>query len=554
MHKSHIRILAAALFLFIVAFRWADEDFTKTISEKLLRYRQAFPVEKAYLHTDKPYYMTGDTLWYNAFLVEGALHSPDSASNLLYVDLIDQRSGKNFALRRTYLTGGVGNGEIVLADSIPPGAYSLRAYTNWMRNAPDSFFFHKDIQVFDPAGTMPAPATGKVDLQFFPEGGALVAEIATRIAFKAVNASGKGEGVKGFIMDQNNDTVASFKSEHLGMGRFQFAAKSGASYTAFLKEKSGSVTKYEFPKVNETGYTLVVDNTSNPLKTRIIAYAKVPGKAEVPVNIVGHSRGIVAFVAKGKISSRGLMMNVPNTDLPDGITHLTLFDEENKPVSERLIFIDHNHSLRVRVAPSKAAYKQREQAEIEIAVSDTAGKPVQTHLSVSITDAGQIQQQIHDQNIVSYLLLSSDLRGFVEQPGYYFDETQTERKMHRDFLMMTQGWTRFKWDEVLRDSLEAPKYFLEQGITFAGEARRNKRPAEKTALSIYLSTDSLSNFLTAETDEKGQFALYNLIFEDSLKVRVQGMGKKGNQNLNFSIFPQEIPRISPSQNPYFPLT
>ncbi|WP_035333718.1 TonB-dependent receptor plug domain-containing protein [Dyadobacter crusticola] len=554
MHKSHIRILAAAVFLFIVAFKWADEDFTKMISEKLLRYRQALPVEKAYLHTDKPYYMTGDTLWYNAFLVEGSLHNPDSTSNLLYVDLIDQNTGKNFALRRTYLNGGIGNGEIVLADSIPPGAYSLRAYTNWMRNAPEAFFFHKDIQVFDPAGSTPVPATGKIDLQFFPEGGELMAEVATRVAFKAVNASGMGEHVAGFIMDQNNDTVASFKSEHLGMGRFQFAAKSGSSYTAFLREKNGGASKYAFPKVNETGYTLVVDNTSNPLKTRIIAYAKVPGKTEVPVNIVGHSRGIVAFVAKGKISGKGLMMNVPNTDLPDGITHLTLFNEENRPVCERLIFIDHNHSLRVQVNPSKAAYKPREQSEIEIAVTDTAGKPVETHISVSITDAGQIQQQIHDQNIVSYLLLSSDLKGLVEQPGYYFDETKTERKMHRDILMMTQGWSRFKWEEVLRDSLEGPRYFVEQGITFAGEARRNKKPAAQTALSVYVSNDSLSNFLTAETNEKGQFALYNLIFEDSLKVRVQGMGKKNNQSLSFSIFPQEIPRISPGENPYYPLT
>jgi TonB-dependent SusC/RagA subfamily outer membrane receptor len=554
MKKIHIRIFAFALILFSVAFTWAEEDFTKLISEKLARYHQVFPAEKAYLHTDKPYYITGDTLWYNAYLVEGTLHYADSASNLLYVDLIDKRTGKNVALRRTYMNGGVGNGEIVLADSIPPGAYSLRAYTNWMRNYPETFFFHKDIQIFDPAGTTNPPASGKTDLQFFPEGGELLTDVTTRIAFKAVNSSGLGEDVSGFILDHGKDTIASFKSEHLGMGRFQFVAKSGASYSAHLKDKNGVITSYPFPKVNETGFTMVVDNTSSPSKTRIIAYAKIPGKTDIPVHVVGHSRGIVAFVAKGKISGRGLMMNIPNTDLPDGITHLTLFNEENKPVCERLIFIDHGHNLRVQIAPSKASYKPREKAEIEITVKDTAGKPLETNLSVSITDASQIQQQENDQNIVSYLLLSSDLKGFIEQPGYYFDETKKERKMHRDYLMMTQGWTRFKWDDVLRDSLDAPKRFLEQGITFAGEARKNRRPAENTPLSIYVSTDSLSNFLTANTDEKGQFALYNLIFTDSLKVRVQGMGKKGNQALSFNVFPFDNPKISPSENPYYPLT
>ncbi|CAG5073582.1 Vitamin B12 transporter BtuB [Dyadobacter sp. CECT 9623] len=554
MRKSIVKISGIILLCtLLAAFQW-EEDFTKMISGKLERYRQTYPVEKAYLHLDKPYYMSGDTLWYQAYLVEGSLHFADSASNLLYVDLIEQRTGKNLAVKRTSLEAGVGNGEIVLADSIPPGAYTIRAYTNWMRNAAEDFFFQKNIFIYDPAGGTPAPLTGKVDLQFFPEGGDLVAESSTRIAFKALNTSGLGHDVKGFILDQNKDTIASFKSDHLGMGRIQFSPKSGAIYSAFLWAENGNASEYPFPKVKETGYTLIADNVSSPLKTRIMVYAKVPGKSEIPVHVVGHSRGIVAFVAKGKIGSRGLMIQVPNADLPDGITHLTLFDDENKPVSERLIFIDHGHKLRVGIAPSKNAFKPREKSEIEITVSDSSGRPMETNLSVAITDAGQIQQQLYDQHIRSYLLLSSDIKGFIEQPGYYFDETKTERKIHRDILMMTQGWTRFGWDDILQDSLQPPKRFLEQGITFSGEVKRNKKPVAKTPVSVYLSNDSLSTFLTADTDERGQFSLYNLIFEDSLKVRVQGMNKKNSQSFTFRIFPFDPPKLSASKGPYFPLT
>jgi TonB-dependent SusC/RagA subfamily outer membrane receptor len=555
--KNFINIsLLTAITLFITAFQWSEEDFIQFISNKLNKYRGALPVEKAYLHLDKPYYVTGDTLWFKAYLTEGALHLADSASNLLYVDLIEQRSGRNAALKRVQMNGGTGHGEFVLADSLAPGAYTIRAYTNWMRNASEDFFFQKDVYVFNyEEKTSANTATGKPDLQFFPEGGQLVAGINTRIAFKAVNEAGLAHDVTGFVLAQSGDTVASFKSEHLGMGRFQFSPKAGDSYRAFIKETDGKVTPFPFPEVHDAGFTMVVDNLSNPFKMRVIAYAKIPGKTEIPVHVVGHARGIVAFVAKGKVGNRGLMMQLPTAELPDGITHLTLFDEAARPVCERLVFVDHSRSLRVNIKASKPEYKPREKVDVEVTVTDSAGKPVEANLSLSVTDAGQILQQPYEQNIASYLLLSSDLKGIIEQPSYYFDPTKQERKIHLDYVMMTHGWTRFKWEDVLRDSIPPVKRYVEQGITLEGDVRRNnKRLTEKTALSLFLSNDSLSNFMTSETDEYGHFTIYNLAFSDSLQLRIQGMNKKGNQSLSFALNPFDAPRASVVKIPFKPVT
>ncbi len=548
--------LLAVITLLITAFQWSEEDFTQFISNKLNKYRGTRPVEKAYLHLDKPYYVTGDTLWFKAYLTEGSLHLADSASNLLYVDLIEQRSGRNAALKRVQMTGGIGHGEFVLSDSLAPGAYTIRAYTNWMRNSPEDFFFQKNVYVFDyEENTTSSTGTGKTDMQFFPESGQLVADINTRVAFKAMNEAGLAQDVAGFVLGQSGDTVASFKSEHLGMGRFQFAPKTGESYRAFVKESDGKVTEVAFPKVHDTGFTMLVDNLSNPFKMRVIAYAKIPGKTEIPVHVVGHARGIVAFVAKGKVGNRGLMMQLPTTELPDGITHLTLFDDTGKPVCERLVFVDHSRSLRVHIKPSKAEYKPREQVDVEVTVTDSAGKPVEANLSLAVTDAGQILQQPFDQNIASYLLLSSDLKGFIEQPSYYLDPTKPQRKIHLDYLMMTQGWTRFKWEDVLSDSIPPTKRYVEQGIMLEGDTKRNnKKPTEKTALSLFLSNDSLSNFMTAETDENGHFTVYNLAFSDSLQLRLQGMNKKGNQNLSFTLKPFDPPRASVVKIPFKPIT
>ncbi|GGN07693.1 hypothetical protein GCM10010967_49070 [Dyadobacter beijingensis] len=555
--KTFINLPFLAILAWLsLAFQSSEEDFTQLISNKLLHYRSTLPVEKAYLHLDKPYYATGDTIWFKAYLTEGSLHLADSASNLLYVDLIEQRSGRNAALRRVQMTGGIGHGEFVLTDSIAAGAYTVRAYTNWMRNAPEDFFFQKNIYVFNnQENTSGNNATGPIDLQFFPEGSQLVADINTRIAFKAVNADGLGQDVSGFVLAQSGDTVASFRSEHLGMGRFQFAPKTGETYRAFLRGEGSHVTPVAFPKVEASGYTMVVDNLSNPLKMRVIAYAKIPGKSEIPVHVVGHARGIVAFVAKGKIGSRGLMMQLPTSELPDGITHLTLFDDQNRPVCERLAFINHSGSLRVAVKPSKSDYKPREKVDLEVTVTDSAGKPVEANLSLSVTDAGQVLQQPFEQNIVSYLLLSSDLKGIIEQPAYYFDPEKSERKIHMDYLMMTHGWTRFRWEDVLADSIPPAKRFVEQGVTLEGDVKRNNRKlTEKTALSLFLSNDSLSTFMTSETDENGHFTIYNLAFSDTLQVRLQGMSKKNNQSLSFTLNPFMPPRAAWVKIPFKPVT
>jgi TonB-dependent SusC/RagA subfamily outer membrane receptor len=549
--KSAILICSALL----VSYQWAENDFSKLIASRLGEYRRIFPQEKAYLHLDKPYYITGDTLWFKAYLAEGSVHFADSASQVLYVDLVEKRTGKNISLHRVKLDGGFGSGDIKLDDSLPKGAYTIRAYTNWMRNFPEDYFFHKDIYVFNDDTTKPARLPSALDVQFFPEGGQLVAGLSTRIGLKAVDENGLGVDVTGFVINQHNDTVAALKSEHVGLGRFPFEPLLGDKYTAFLKKKSEPFQRFDFPEVKSEGYTMIVNNLTNSDRMRILVYANFPDTTDKEVNLVAHTRGLVAFVAKGKISKKGLLVNIPTNTLPDGITQLTLFDSQNIPVCERLIFTDHEERLHLKVSTNKNTFSRREKTDVEIMVTDSAGKPVETSLSVSVTDAGQITQQPYDENIVSYLLLSSDLRGYIEQPAYYFDPKNENRKIKLDLLMMTQGWRRFKWDDVLKENHIPPTRFVEQGFSIQGEVKKNNRkPAEKVMLSVFLSNDSINTFLTTETGETGFFSLDNLIFTDSLKIRLQGMNAKNSGSLNINLTPFSTPKFTISRIPFFPIT
>lgn len=550
-----LRIAAASSLLLFFSFHWAEDDFSKIVIEKLEAYRHTLPQEKAYLHLDKPYYVTGDTLWFNAYLVEGSVHVVDSASQVLYVDLIEKRTGKNITIKRVNLEGGIGKGEIKLGDTLPKGAYTIRAYTNWMRNFDEDFFFHKDIFLFNDDVQQPEKPVSALDVQFFPEGGQLIAGLGTRIAFKAVNESGLGPDVNGFILNQNKDTISALNSEHLGMGKFTFQPQSGQTYTAYLRKKGEPYQTFPFPEVKTEGYLMMVNNLTVNNKIRVLIYGNLADNIEHNVNVVAQTRGVVVFTAKGKVSKKGLQLLVPADQLPAGITQLTLFDDQNKPVCERLIFVDHGDHLNVHVNTHKKTFRHREKTEVEITVTDTTGKPVETNLSVAVTDNGQIAQQPYDQHITSYLLLSSDLKGHIEQPGYYFDTTHTDRKIKLDLLMMTQGWRRFTWQNALKDTPASPSRYIEKGFSIQGEVKKSARkPAEKVTLSLHLSNDSVNTFLTTETGETGLFAVDNLIFNDSLKVRLQGMNSRTSAGLNISVSPFSPPRFTISRIPFFPVT
>ncbi|SEJ58046.1 TonB-dependent outer membrane receptor, SusC/RagA subfamily, signature region [Dyadobacter koreensis] len=543
------------LALALASYRWVEDDFSKLIVSRLQEYRRVFPQEKAFLHTDKPYYVAGDTLWFSAYLAEGAIHFADSASRVLYVDLMEKRTGKNISIRRVKLDGGYGNGDIKLNDALPSGAYTIRAYTNWMRNFPEDYFFHKDLYVFNNGTNTPETVTSNLDVQFFPEGGQLVAGLSTRVGFKAIDQSGLGAEVNGFVLNQKNDTIAALKSEHLGMGKFPFEPVAGEKYTAFVRKKSDAYQRFDFPEVKSEGFTMIVNNLTTTDKMRILVYANFPDNMDKEVNIVAQTRGLVAFAAKGKVSKKGLQLNVPVNELPDGITQLTLFDSQNKPVCERLVFVDHGERLHLKISTNKNLFNPREKTEVEIMVTDTADKPVETMLSVSVTDEGQIAPQPYDQNIISYLLLSSDLRGIIEQPAYYFDTTKTDRKIKLDLLMMTQGWRRFNWADVLQESHTAPTRFVEQGFSIQGEVKKgNKKLADKVMLSVFLTNDSINTFLTTESGETGRFALDNLIFNDSLNVRLQGMNSKNNAGLNIIMAPFDPPKFTIHKIPFYPVT
>ncbi|MEY4540658.1 MAG: hypothetical protein RLZZ306_2415 [Bacteroidota bacterium] len=577
MNRKFYASLAIA-FCITTAFTFTQEGETLTekIVKKLEKYRANTPQEKVYLHFDKPYYMAGETMWFKGYLFDGTSHKIDSVSRVMYVDLINETTGKTITSRILNCEGST-HGDIALPDSLDEGIYQIRAYTNYMRNYSEEYFFHQDFKIYQ--GSIKNRLTDSnakkiievTDVQFFPEGGNSVVGLDSRIGFKALNILGKGVDIQGFVLDNTKDTVVAFQSEHLGMGVFNYTPEPQKTYTAYVKENDGKYRQFGLPLAYEQGFTIAVDNISNKEKVRIFIANNSPKPVDKSseIIVVAHQRGQLCFMAKGNESQKTFGLSIPKNKIPDdGIVQITLMSAKGEPLCERLFFNNQNKQINLKITSDKANYKIREKVTVNLEATDAEGKPVEGNFSVAVTDGSQVIADAYQENLLTYLLLSSDvsnlsgtdyysaLRGNVEQPAYYFDKENTNANRHLDVLMMTQGWRRFIWRDLMADKEPKINYFLETGLEITGTALKpNGKIADKVTLTLMLTKEKTNPQLQmGVTDSLGRYGFYGLDFYDTTQVRVQGMKQGGGKNLEVIINPQiPAPKVRIVKIPYNPM-
>ncbi|MFN3851650.1 MAG: MG2 domain-containing protein [Spirosomataceae bacterium] len=525
-----------------------EEDLLKKLVSQLEKYHQEYPEEKAYLHTDKPYYVAGEKIWFKAYLVEATTLHPDTISIPLYVDLIDNSEGKLIDKRIIKLENGFGHGDFTLPDSLQAGTYRLRAYTNWMRNFDESLFYTKDFQVYttNQDANLEKLNAETIDFQLCPEGGNLIENTDSRVAFKATDVLGNGLNVTGNIIASTGDTVLDFKSEHLGMGFFKFKPESGKSYRAVVKYQNIYTKTFDLPQTKPQGISMIVDNVSNKNNIRIILNNTLP---DTEMYLIGQSKGVAFYAGKVPLGKPMASISIAKDKFPPGVAQFTVFDNQLRPHCERVVFIPPTKELTFNLKTDKNIYKPREKTKIEIEVKDELGNPVEGNFSMAVLDAKQIEDAEYQETILTNLLLSSDLRGNIQNPAYYFDKNNRNATYHLDILLMTQGWRRFRWNDVLQKDLPPSKYLLERGLVVSGEVSRlNGKPFEKTVnMTLMVGRDSTQQFLMGEVEKNGSFMFYGLDFRDSTEVMAQAMIGEENVKSKINIIPQTSPKVSANQ-------
>jgi TonB-dependent SusC/RagA subfamily outer membrane receptor len=631
--KKYVILLFFVIASILVLGFVRDDEPLKKIIQQIEKYRLQYPQEKIHLHMDKPYYAIGDNIWFKAYVVTAEKDELSDLSKILYVELINDKDSVKQSLALP-LEMGLAWGDFSLTDSLKEGNYRIRAYTNWMRNFGEEYFFDKTFTVgnsiantvitqadytyskdvkgqkvmaslnyADMAGkplinkevtyqvvldfrtilkgngitdskgnllisfvnnqpfilksgkilttirldekisaskNFPVKSTSnETDVKFFPEGGDMINGISTRVAFKALGSDGLGIAVSGYIADQNNVRMSEFQSEHAGMGSFKIKPISSSTYTAYITFKDGSEKAIPLPKVKTQGYVLTADNTDpNELKIKISTTELDQPDSEL--TLVAQTNGQVQFVSKNKMNSRTFNASIPKSRFPTGILQLTLFSPKNEPVAERLVFINHSDFLKINVSTDKAEFQKREKVKLMLDVSDPKGKPTLGSFSIAIVDETKVPvDEASETSIISNLLLSSDLKGFIEQANYYFTDTSEAKVRQLDNLLLTQGWRRFEWKNILSNNYPTLVYRPERSMQVSGKVTSlNGKPVIGGKVTLF-SSSGTSILLDTLTDRNGLFRFDNLYFNDSTKFIVQARNERDKKNVE--IYLDRIP-------------
>ena len=475
-----------------------------------------YPQEKLYLHFDKDYYNPGETIWFKAYLFAGNV--PSQISTTIYAELIDE-NGKVIERKTAPVVMSSASAAFDLSEKLTSSTLYIRAYTDWMLNFDTSFLYQKAIPIVQPkksAKTVPAPRSF---LQFFPESGELVAGIPSRVAFKATDLHGLPYKVKGNVVGANGKTIAEFSSVHDGMGFFLLVPEAGENYKAVWKDASGKTQNTQLPKVATNGIVLQVQQDTGNIRYAITRSGpdQLPGTT---VTIVAQMQQQMVYMARANLSEKkSISSSIPLSGLPAGIVQITVITSDNKPIAERLIYVNKQdyYFITDLNLPLKGLDKRKRNV-VQIDVPDT----IKTNLSVSITDADVNPRQEGGEDIFSNVLLTSDIKGYVHNPGYYFASEADSVARHLDLVMMTNGWRRFKWEDVLAGNWPKIKRLPEQYLTVNGKINGLTRAQlVQQDISGILEIDKKQQFISIPVDLQGNFKVADLLFYDTAKLYYQ---------------------------------
>ncbi|WP_205319128.1 hypothetical protein [Runella rosea] len=461
---------------------------SKSLSQQLVQYNQQAVQEKVFVHLDRPLYLVGETMWFKTFCLDASLHTPLDMSKVAYLEVLD-RDHNPVLQTKIALDGGKGFGSVFIPPFVASGQYSVRSYTHWMKNFSPDFYFESTVSIVNPfskpsLSSAPKP-TLAYDLQLFPEGGNLVQGLESNVAFRAVGQDGKGIKFRGSIVNQQNDTVAHFEPLKFGIGTFSFTPKEGDAYRVLLQDAKRQWFTYTLPTIKTQGYVMQVKESTLALEVTVSAPTQT---STSEVYLLAHTKSVPKATEKKALTSGKATFALPKSALGDGITSITIFDENQKPVCERLYFKRPTQPLLLSAQPDKKQYNTREKINLELTSSLKSNTPTVADLSVSVFLIDSLPTE--DPPLIdTYLALTSDLKGTVESPSYYFINSGQEVDQALDNLMLTHGWRRFNWEDI--DKKVIYNHLPEQGGHFvSGKVVHTQTGLPAPYVATYLSAPS----------------------------------------------------------------
>ncbi len=536
-------LTAVCLFFTILQFSLVAN--AQTIENSINLFGTNFPQEKIHIHFDKESYLPGETIWFKAYLFEENL--PSERSTNFYAAIYDDK-GKIIKQQLSPIFMGSTDGHFIIPDTIKSTRIICRAYTSWMLNFDTTMLFSQAIKIINTKEQNPNSLllTQSVKLTFFPEGGDMIEGTVNTVAFKANYNNGLPFLINGIIKKQETgETILPLVAEHNGMGRFDIDMQPGDKYYAEWLDNNGTKQQTWLPQAKPAGVSLkltvqkdrlyfnLFNKTGNDsLHVLMYMYQKVFYKTGLKITATEPFTGMV-----------------PINSLPGGIMQLTVFDANWQPVAERVAFINNNNfTINAAVNSKEISTKKRGKNVIEILVADT----IPANMSLSISDA-DMNNETSENTILSNLLLKGDIKGYVHEPAFYFtSNTDAALKRKLDLVLLTHGWRRYNWADMLVQKMPAVKYPADEYLGVYGqigaEALSKMEKDERVNL-IVKTADSISTFYSLLPDKAGLLKQTALVFYDTARLYFSfNKNKINNSQIAFGKFNFTYPMLTQLNN------
>ena len=459
------------------------DDSLRTLASQVVSYARNTPQEIVSVHMDNNCYFLGDTIWYKAYVLRDGKMTPSDISCVLYAELFNQ-DGYLVERQSLRLRNGMGSGSFCLPDTAYAGYYELRAYTRWQLNwgehehprqkGTNAWFLRKEMarefyRDYDKLYSRVFPVYDKpkeagdysqvmtlrplrryyklrqeepdAEVTVYPEGGNWVNGVEQRLAFEAVSEKGEHRDGRLVVKDSKGQVVAEAQTEHRGRGALLITALPGEKYRAEFLWGKGRVAKVDLPKREDVGVSVRPHEGRQALEVGIAR----AGLRDVPLGMTVMQNGSVRYQCTIEAGS----VSVPKTCLDAGVAQVTVFDRGGKVWADRLLFCCQDKVMtgKAIVSGMPAVLKAYDKATLKVKA------PMQGTVSVAVRDKGRSGETFDNGNLLTEALLCSQIKGFVESPGYYFEADDSLHRRHLDLLLMVQGWRRHAWQEMTRPFL-----------------------------------------------------------------------------------------------------
>lgn len=505
-----------------------------------------YPKEKVYLHFDNTSYFVGDTIWFKTYVATVETNRYSSLSRPLYVELVD-RVGQIKEKQIVKLTNGEGYGQFILRPNMLSGYYEVRAYTKWMLSFSNDEYFSKTFPIYKKANESdfkrsivnldlcqsmkirPEYENDDLIIKFYPEGGSLVKDVKSHVAFKIEGKYRSDIKANISIVSSDGKNILKAQTRHDGMGDFYYTP---TNIPAIAKlSYNNQQYEFELPEAKPSGYVMTVDNKENEVNIKVECNSKTRKDTLAVFLFSGERPFIYKLIKYDNCSSE--IVSIKNNDLPSGIIRISLINIKGQILCERFVFSYPINMTKIQINNVNPIYAPYSKIECELNVKDRYDKPVSGSLSVSIRDGLRSDFLEYDNNIFTSLLFTPYLKGYIHKPGYYFTSITKEKEEELDILMMIYGWRKYDKNQYLfpkRGRIGLP----EKQLNIKGTVKSDiiKRTMKNITLNIALKDET--GFITGETvtDKNGNFEIPMEYFIGNKEAIIQTLKQNGKRNTN----------------------